>query len=97
LRKWRAVLTALTAPVLFLPPAAQAAGDPALAKEVLVRSIAFRTVEGEGQVPRLAAYYASVLRRAGFAAGDVEITPLGETASLAATIRGSDPQLRPCC
>lgn len=95
MRKWRAVLTALTAPVLFLPPAAQAAGDPALAKDVLVRSIAFRTVEGEGQVPRLAAYYASVLQRAGFAAGDVEITPLGETASLAATIRGSDPQLRP--
>lgn len=74
---------------------ASAAGDPALAKAVLMKSIAFRTVEGEGQVPRLAAYYASVLREAGFAAADVEIMPVGETATLAATIRGSDPQLKP--
>ncbi|EPR16589.1 hypothetical protein M527_20145 [Sphingobium indicum IP26] len=86
---------ALILPALILPRAAQAAGDPALAKDVLVRSIAFRTVEGQGQVPRLAAYYASVLRQAGFAAAEVEIMPMGETASLAATIRGSDPRLKP--
>ena len=93
--KWRAVLMVLTTPLLFLPHAARAEGDPALARDVLIKSIAFRTVEGEGQVPRLAAYYASVLQQAGFAAGDVEITPMGETASLSATIQGSDPQLRP--
>ncbi len=60
-----------------------------------MKSIAFRTVEGERQVPRLAAYYASVLKQAGFASRDIEITPMGETATLAATIRGSDPQLKP--
>ncbi|WP_150292274.1 M20/M25/M40 family metallo-hydrolase [Sphingobium estronivorans] len=80
---------------LMLPQAAQAAGDPALAKTVLMKSISFRTVEGAGQVPALAAYYASILRESGFAAGDIEITPMGETATLAATIRGSDPTLKP--
>lgn len=88
--KWWAALM-----ILCAPQGASAAGDPALAKAVLMKSIAFRTVEGEGQVPRLAAYYASVLREAGFAAADVEIMPVGETATLAATIRGSDPQLKP--
>ena len=88
--KWWPVLMALS-----LPQGASAAGDPALAKAVLMKSIAFRTVAGEGQVPRLAAYYASVLRQGGFAAADLEITPMGETATLAATIRGSDPQLKP--
>lgn len=80
---------------LLLPQVAQAEGDPALAKAMLMKSIAFRTVEGEGQVPRLAAYYASVLQQAGFAAADIEIMPMGETATLAAFIRGSDPALRP--
>ena len=74
---------------------AAAAPDPALAKEVLMKSVAFRTVQGAGEVPKLAAYYASVLREAGFAAGDVVITPMGETATLAATVRGSDPALKP--
>ncbi|WP_281061195.1 M20/M25/M40 family metallo-hydrolase [Sphingobium sp. Sx8-8] len=89
MKRWWAVLAAL-----FLPQAAQAAGDPALAKTVLMKSIAFRTVEGAGQVPGLAAYYASLLRQAGFAAADIEIVPMGETATLAATIRGSDPTLK---
>ncbi|AEG48257.1 peptidase M20 [Sphingobium chlorophenolicum L-1] len=87
--KWWAAFMALC-----LPQGAWAAGDPALAKAVLMKSIAFRTVEGSGQVPRLAAYYAAVLRDAGFAAADVEIVPVGETATLAATIRGSDPRLK---
>ncbi|HAF40616.1 MAG TPA: hypothetical protein DCG90_02440 [Sphingobium sp.] len=81
--------------VLAAPQGAQAAADAGAAKEVLMRSIAFKTVQGEGQVPRLAAYYTSVLKGAGFADADIVITPMGETATLAATIRGSDPKLRP--
>ncbi|MEJ7927074.1 M20/M25/M40 family metallo-hydrolase [Sphingobium sp. AN641] len=77
------------------PLTTHAAPDPSLAKAVLLKSIAFRTVEGAGQVPALAAYYASVLRQAGFAQADIEITPVGETATLAATVRGSDPALKP--
>jgi len=60
-----------------------------------LRSIAFRTVEGAGQVPALAAYYAAVLKQAGFADADIVITPMGETATLAVTFRGSDPKLKP--
>ncbi|MEK7342288.1 MAG: M20/M25/M40 family metallo-hydrolase [Pseudomonadota bacterium] len=74
---------------------ALAAADAGEAKAILMRSIAFRTVEGAGEVPKLAAYYAGLLKGAGFAEADVVITPMGETATLAATIRGSDPSLKP--
>lgn len=60
-----------------------------------MRSVAFRTVEGAGQVPKLAAYYASVLKSAGFADADIVITPMGETATLAAKIKGRDAKLKP--
>lgn len=90
-RAWWVVMAAL----LGVPQTAHAAGDTAMAKDVLMKSVAFRTVAGEGQVPRLAAYYAGILRQAGFAAGDIEIMPIGETAALAATIRGSDSALKP--
>ncbi|MDO7833757.1 M20/M25/M40 family metallo-hydrolase [Sphingobium sp. HBC34] len=81
--------------LLALPHGAMAAADAGVAKAILMRSIAFRTVEGAGQVPALAAYYAGVLKAAGFAEADIVITPMGETATLAATIRGSDPTLKP--
>ena len=74
---------------------AMAASDPSAAKEVLKRSVAFETSLGKGQVPALAAYYAFVLKQAGYADGDIEITPMGETATLAATLKGSDPKLKP--
>lgn len=89
--RWAVLLSVL----LAAHQPAQAAGDAALAKQVLIKSVAFRTVEGAGQVPGLAAYYASILRQAGFADADVEITPMGEAATLAATIHGSDPALKP--
>lgn len=80
---------------LALPHGAQAAADAGTAKDILMRSVAIKTVQGEGQVPKLAAYYASVLKAAGFADADIVITPMGETATLTATIRGSDPKLKP--
>ena len=83
---------------LLASGAAQArpsASDAALAKDVLKRSISMRTVAGQGQVPALAAYYAGVLKDAGFADGDIEITPMGETATLAVTLKGRDPKLKP--
>lgn len=81
--------------LLAAPHGAQAAADAGAAKDILMRSVAFKTVQGEGQVPRLAAYYASVLKAAGFADADIVITPMGETATFAATIKGSDPKLKP--
>ena len=80
---------------LAMPQGAQAAADAARAKDILMRSVAFRTVEGAGQVPRLAAYYADILRQAGYADTDIVITPVGETATFAATLKGSDPRLKP--
>ena len=80
--------------LLAVPQAVQAAADAGAAKDILMRSVAIKTVQGEGQVPKLAAYYAGVLKKAGFADADIVITPIGETATLAATIRGSDPKLK---
>jgi carboxypeptidase PM20D1 len=72
--------------------------DPKIAAsalDVLTRSIAFRTVEGQGQVPAYAAYLASVLTAAGFDKSDISIVPRGETATLVARYRGSDQKLKP--
>jgi carboxypeptidase PM20D1 len=77
------------------PQMAQAAADAGAAKDILMRSVAFRTVQGAGQVPKLAAYYADILKKAGFADADVVITPMGETATFAATIKGRDAALKP--
>ena len=81
--------------LLAAPQGAQAAADAGTAKAILMRSVAFRTVQGAGQVPKLAAYYANVLRQAGFAEEDIVITPMGETATFAATIKGRDATLKP--
>ena len=94
MRKW-GVAAAAAAWGLAMPHGAQAAADAAIAKDILMRSVAFRTVEGAGQVPRLAAYYADILRQAGYADADIVITPVGETATFAATLKGSDPRLKP--
>lgn len=81
--------------LLAAPQGAQAAADAGTAKAILMRSVAFRTVQGAGQVLKLAAYYADVLRQAGFAEEDIVITPMGETATFAATIKGRDAALKP--
>ncbi len=67
----------------------------AMALEMLKRSVGFRTAEGEGQVPAYAGYLAAELRAHGFAAEDIVITPRGETATLTARFRGTDPSLKP--
>jgi acetylornithine deacetylase/succinyl-diaminopimelate desuccinylase-like protein len=61
------------------------------AKTTLMDSVAIPTVAGRGRVPELAAYYASILKNSGFAAEDIVITPIGETATLAVTLRGREP------
>lgn len=81
------------------------AADPALAspgaaeiqaaRATLVDSVAIPTVAGRGRVPELAAYYARKLQDAGFAADDIVITPMGETATLAAIFRGREPDRPP--
>lgn len=58
--------------------------------EIYTRIIAMETSKGLGNVPEMAHYLASELRAAGFPAEDVEVVPLGETASLIARYRGDD-------
>jgi acetylornithine deacetylase/succinyl-diaminopimelate desuccinylase-like protein len=96
----KAVAHALAAALLVaaVPASAQTGRAPdkaAQAKQILMKSIGFRTVKGQGQVPAYAAYLASVLREAGFQEGDITITPVGETATLMARYRGPDRKLKP--
>jgi acetylornithine deacetylase/succinyl-diaminopimelate desuccinylase-like protein len=56
---------------------------------MLKHAISIHTAEGEHQVPVLAAYLADKLKAGGFAASDVEIIPVGETAALVARYRGT--------
>ena len=82
----------LSAPALAGPnPAAEAQ-----TLDILKRAIAFRTVAGPGnQTPQFAAYLKQQLVAGGFAADDVTITPVDDTAYLVARFRGSDPTLKP--
>lgn len=77
----------LTSSLVF---AAISEAEVQAARSTLKDSIAIPTVEGRGRVPEMAAYYADKLIKAGFAKEDIIITPLGETATLAATLHGKE-------
>ena len=92
-RFWLAACAwALTAPAWAGPnPVAEAQ-----TLDVLKRAIAYRSVRGTGnQTPQLAAYLKNELIAGGFAAEDVTITPVDDTAFLVARYRGSNPALKP--
>ncbi|WP_431635851.1 M20/M25/M40 family metallo-hydrolase [Dyella sp. KULCS107] len=77
--------TALAAPP-HVPMQTRELGE---AMAMLRHAISVPTVKGNHQVPALAAYFADQLKAGGFAAGDIEIIPVGETAALAARYRGT--------
>lgn len=88
-------LFALALAAALVPAAATAqdapvtpAGKEALA--LLTRGIAFRTTEGQGQVPAYAAFLKQQLVAAGFADTDVAFVPMGETGYLTARYPGRD-------
>ena len=92
----------LAAILLCLLPLAASAKDNAIppgissqALEMLKRSVGFKTEAGQGQVPAYAEYIAGELKAHGFAAADITIMPRGETATLTARYRGTDPSLKP--
>ncbi|MGL3822387.1 M20/M25/M40 family metallo-hydrolase [Sphingopyxis sp. R3-92] len=78
-----------SAALLAAAPVHARPADTDAAKTILKDSIAIPTVAGRGKVPQLAAYYAGVLKAAGYADSDIVITPLGETATLAVTLAGT--------
>ena len=57
--------------------------------QMLHHAIGVQTVQGKGQVPAFAAYLADQLKAGGFAASDVQVIPVGETAALVARYRGT--------
>ncbi|MBX3703739.1 MAG: M20/M25/M40 family metallo-hydrolase [Steroidobacteraceae bacterium] len=92
----------LAAALLFLACIGRAPAEPAVpaqvsaqALEILMRSVGYRTVEGEGQVPAYAGYLSAVLQAGGYRPSDIVITPFGETATLVARWPGSDATLKP--
>ncbi len=80
--------SALAAPAV--PPAEHKA-----ALEILTKAVAFPTVQGRGQTVAYAEYLKGVLTTAGYEDGEIEITPMGDTATLVATYPGSKPDLKP--
>jgi acetylornithine deacetylase/succinyl-diaminopimelate desuccinylase-like protein len=70
-------------------PALAAPGDTADATAILKKGVGFDTVKGRGKVPAYAAYIKSVLVAGGFPAADISIEPVGETANLHLTWKGS--------
>ncbi|MGQ0430232.1 MAG: M20/M25/M40 family metallo-hydrolase [Gammaproteobacteria bacterium] len=84
---------ALAAPASAADAVPRAVSAQAL--ELLTRSISYRTVLGEGQVPAYVAYLADVLVAGGFDRRDIAIERHGETATLIARWPGRDPALAP--
>ena len=74
---------------MFAAAPTHAAATPADAQAILMQGVGFDTVKGRGKVPAYAAYLKSVLVAGGFAPGDIAIEPVGETANLHLTWKGS--------
>ncbi|HUO79837.1 MAG TPA: M20/M25/M40 family metallo-hydrolase [Steroidobacteraceae bacterium] len=88
-----AVLALAAAPVPAAPPTPDAVRVDA--REIFAAAIGFETSIGRGQVPKLAEYLAGRFRKGGFPAADVQVLPLGETASLVVRYRGDGSGGRP--
>ena len=85
--------------VAISPAIAATPGYPQAEAQVLdlaMKSIAMRSVRGAGnRTGDVAELYKQALIAAGWAAGDIEITPVDDTAFLIATWKGTDPALKP--
>ncbi len=84
------------APATHAAPAADTAATEARALEIARRAIAFRSVRGPGnQTPQLAEWLKQQLVAGGFAASEVSVTPVDDTAYLIARWPGSDAKAKP--
>ncbi|WCM29446.1 M20/M25/M40 family metallo-hydrolase [Sphingomonas sp. QA11] len=92
-------LAALTILATTGPVQAKTTGHPqaeAQALDLAKKAIALRSVRGPGnETAKVAALYKAALVEGGFADGDVEITPVDDTAYLIGRWRGSDPKAKP--
>jgi carboxypeptidase PM20D1 len=104
MRRSVTAFAALTIAVSLAGPAALAkpkqAAVPARAEaqalDLSKQVIAMRSVRGEGnKTGEVAQAFKGALLAGGWAAGDIEIVPIDDTAYLIATWQGSDPALKP--
>ena len=86
---------AIAAASATMPAPAPSASVRHDAREIFATLIGIETSIGKGQVPKAAEYLAERFRRGGFAAADVHVVPLGESASLVVRYRGSGKGGRP--
>ena len=90
-----AIVTASLAAGARAAPASHPQAE-AQALDLAKQAIALRSVQGAGnQTPQVAALYKQALVAGGFAAFDVAITPIDDTAYLIARWPGSNPALKP--
>jgi acetylornithine deacetylase/succinyl-diaminopimelate desuccinylase-like protein len=74
-------LSFIAAAALLAAPAAAAPGDAGEAKRLLMDSVGIASVKGRGQTPALARFYRGWLVAAGFAASDIMIEEMADTAT----------------
>jgi carboxypeptidase PM20D1 len=95
----RLIALALGSSLVLAPMQAAAAGYPVAEKQTLElakKAIAMRSVQGEGnQTAQVDQLFREALIAGGWSPGDIEITPVDDTAYMIATWRGSDPSLKP--
>jgi acetylornithine deacetylase/succinyl-diaminopimelate desuccinylase-like protein len=65
------------------------------ALDILTRSVAIPTVAGRGKTVEYANYLKSVLVAGGYQASEIEVTPVGDTATLVATFPGTRASEKP--
>ena len=85
------------AAVALLPAglAAQTAPHQAQARQIFERVVAFRTAQGHGQVPAMAAYLAETLKAGGVPAADIVMLPKDESIAMLVRLPGTDSKARP--
>jgi acetylornithine deacetylase/succinyl-diaminopimelate desuccinylase-like protein len=92
-----ASLVALTALLLVAPAAAQPAPDPwaAKAREILARSVAFKSSAQHKETPALVAYLVGEFRAAGVRDDQINVLPVDATQALVVRIPGRDRAQKP--
>jgi acetylornithine deacetylase/succinyl-diaminopimelate desuccinylase-like protein len=83
-------LAAITVPAL-----AQQGPDQVQARQMFEKVIAFRTSQGQGQVPPMVSYLEGVLREGGVPAGNIAKLPKGETVGMLVRVPGTDRNAKP--
>ena len=88
-----AIATALLAAAT--PASAQQATEQARARQIFEKIIAFRTSQGQAQVPPMVGYLEGLLRDGGVAAADMAKVSKGETVGMLVRIPGTDAAAKP--